>query len=182
MPARTTTKPAAKATKPTTKPAAKPAAKPSPSPSASEKTVAQKMFLKPGMTIAVLGAPTDYRDLMGLPRGCEIVDSLAVGADAVHVFARNRAELEAAWRRIAKHLTPSMAFWVSFPKGTAVKNNDLTRDVGWDTITAAGWDGVRIVAVDAYWSSLMLKPLAPGQAPRVEVKDAPKAKSPARRG
>ena len=49
-------------------------------------------------------------------------------------------------------LRPAGLLWFAFRKG--FKPPDLTRDHGWQVVTAQGYDTVRAIAVDGAWSAL----------------------------
>ena len=50
--------------------------------------------------------------------------------------------------------------WVAYPKLTSDIDTDLTRDRGWDTLTALGLRGVAIVSVDDTWAAVRFRPQA----------------------
>lgn len=55
---------------------------------------------------------------------------------------------------------PGGLLWISYPKRSAKVETDMTRDIGWETIDAAGWQGVTQIAIDATWSALRFRPAA----------------------
>ena len=50
--------------------------------------------------------------------------------------------------------------WVTYPKKSGKIKTDISRDMGWEAMTQAGWDAVTLVSVDDTWSALRLRPLA----------------------
>jgi hypothetical protein len=127
---------------------------------ASVGTLARTLRVKPGQRVLVLNAPDGYVErLEPLPSDARLVERArdAVGDqrgfDAVHLFVRDRAELDRlapAALAIGAHDAP---VWICYPKRSSKVATDLTRDVGWDAVTAAGFVGVAQVAVDETWTA-----------------------------
>jgi hypothetical protein len=121
--------------------------------------MARKLQIKPGSRLLVLNAPAGYLErLQPLPDGVELAGAGA--ADVVQLFVRDRAELERDGLAAVAAVRPGGVLWVSYPKRSARVATDLTRDVGWDALVAAGWRVVSQVAVDEVWSALRFRPLA----------------------
>ena len=50
--------------------------------------------------------------------------------------------------------------WFAYPKGTSKRYTcEFNRDAGWGVIRAAGFDSVRMVAIDEDWSALRFRRL-----------------------
>jgi hypothetical protein len=48
--------------------------------------------------------------------------------------------------------------WLAYPKGTSKRYRcEFNRDTGWEAIGAAGFEGVRMVAIDDDWSALRFR-------------------------
>ncbi|HEU5169114.1 MAG TPA: DUF3052 domain-containing protein [Gemmatimonadales bacterium] len=121
----------------------------------SRRGLTEKLGVKPGTTVTVLGAPAGYRRLLApVPAGVRFVNRLAAGAGFVHQFARRRSELEAAFPRLARALEDTGTLWVSWPKRAAKVETDLTEDVVRGIGLAAGLVDVKVCAVDQTWSGL----------------------------
>jgi len=80
--------------------------------------------------------------------------------DFVLLFASNSKVLQHWWPKIWPLLTPDARCWIAYPKMSSGVESDLTRDEGWMILTAAGWEGVRMVALDSTWSAARFKPAA----------------------
>lgn len=80
--------------------------------------------------------------------------------DFVLLFATSSQQLQQWWRKIAPLLTPEARCWIAYPKIASGIKTDLTRDEGWMVLTEAGWEGVRLVALDSTWSAARFKPVA----------------------
>jgi hypothetical protein len=126
----------------------------------AEKSVVQKLLLKPGMRAAVLNAPDGYERTLqhDLPNDVSLARALDAGTfDFIHAFATQRAELlrdGPAWRQA---LQPKGVLWIAYPKGKAIPT-DLNRDIVRTTVQQVGLDTVSQVAIDETWSALRLKP------------------------
>ena len=121
----------------------------------SGKPLAQKLGIKPGMTVAALGAPRHYAALLRpLPAGARIQPRLGRAAPFVHFFSRRRAELARRFPALARALAPDGTLWISWPKGAAGVATDLTEDVVRTIGLATGLVDVKVCAVDDVWSGL----------------------------
>ena len=88
----------------------------------SDKTVAQKVRIKPGTTIAVINRVPGIVESLGLPEGVSFVKPAE--AQLVFLFVRTRGELEVRMPPAVAALGPASAIWVFFRKGS--------EDAGWD--------------------------------------------------
>jgi hypothetical protein len=149
--ARTTAKkPAPKAS------ATKPAAKvPSTAP------LTEKLHVKPGTTIVVLGAPAGYRQKLGpLPEGARLVNVVPAEAAFVHLFARDGAALSSRLREVSPRLTADATVWVSYPKADSGAGSDLSRDKIGALAGPFGLEPCGVVAVDKIWAGLRFRRIA----------------------
>ena len=125
--------------------------------------LAKKLKLKPGLSAAVLGGPTDYLERLGSPEGLQAVTTLEGPLDWIQVFVRNSAELAEIVGPLIAALSPTGLAWVSYPKGSSKMQTDLTRDKGWEPIEGQlMW--LSLVSVDETWSAFGLRPYKPGEA------------------
>jgi hypothetical protein len=48
--------------------------------------------------------------------------------------------------------------WIAYPKGTSKKYRcEFNRDSGWTLLAAAGFEGVRMIAIDDDWSAIRFR-------------------------
>ena len=125
---------------------------------ASDKTLAQKLLLKPNQRIYLAHAPQGYVESMGpLPEGAALVTSPRSQVDVIQLFVKNREELEDYLPKLKIRLSRYGVIWVTYYKGTSKIDTDINRDtiVSW----AKGIDlvPVRMISIDDDWSALMLK-------------------------
>ena len=125
------------------------------------KTIVQKLLLKEGDALSLVGAGADERVVLGaLPDG---VTEVVPGDAAVSVtFVRTRDELLARFGAELPALAGARAVWFLYPKGGKA---DFNRDTFIREAGAFGWRAISNVAVDDVWSAVRVRPLADGEAP-----------------
>lgn len=121
----------------------------------SGKPLAQKLGVKDGDTLAVMDAPAHYPGLVEpLPTGARLIDGPDPEARILHLFVRDRADLEAKVPTAFGHRPDGGMVWVSWPKKTSKAFVDLTEDGLREVLLPTGWVDVKVCAVDADWSGL----------------------------
>jgi hypothetical protein len=78
-------------------------------------------------------------------------------ANAILVFAKNRAELEQRIDLVREAAQRGALTWLAYPKARQLET-DLNRDIIRDLALDRGLDPVRQVSIDDIWSALRLKP------------------------
>jgi hypothetical protein len=78
-------------------------------------------------------------------------------ANAILVFAKNRAELEQRIDLLREAAQRGALTWLAYPKARQLET-DLNRDIIRDLALDRGLDPVRQVSIDDIWSALRLKP------------------------
>ena len=118
----------------------------------SEKSIAQKLYVKNAGAIAVVNADDANRAMLG-----ELPATLGGNepADLIILFVNGRQELEELLPQTKARLLPQGALWVAYKKGGA------KREIHRDSIAAyagsIGMEPVAIISLDADWSCLRLK-------------------------
>ena len=75
-------------------------------------------------------------------------------------FAMTQAQLDRASKLLAEAAEGDAVLWFVYPKGTSKRYTcEFNRDAGWGVIRAAGFDSVRMVAIDEDWSALRFRRL-----------------------
>lgn len=124
----------------------------------SQKTVAQKMMIRPGARVLILNAPPGYLRVLGtLPKGATRLARVAKEVDVLQVFVKSRKELEMQLPRMKRYLATSGALWVAYPKGSSKEGLDINRDVIWKYAQTLGLEAVSLIAIDEVWSTMRLK-------------------------
>ncbi|MDL2355334.1 MAG: DUF3052 family protein [Pseudomonadota bacterium] len=123
----------------------------------SEKTIADKMFLKNAKSIAVLNGAAHPGVVAQLP--AELVDHGDDPADVVLMFALNQKDLEQFLPQAQRRLGEKGSLWIAYLKQTASKATDINRDTINDYAQQSGITAVAIISIDGDWSALRLKRL-----------------------
>ena len=123
-------------------------------------TVFSKLNLKDQETVVVINSPQSFEDELRQLRGVKIVRDMQ-GSKSVEfaiVFVTQLKEVERAARDLIKRSVDDAVLWFAYPKGTS-KNleSEVNRDTGWEVLRSAGYDSVRLVAIDADWSALRFR-------------------------
>jgi len=125
----------------------------------AETPLAKKLGIKPGNKILILNAPNDYLPMLQpLPGGAAITTASEGTFDVVQLFVHNKAELDSQAAGAIKALKPGGWLWFSLPKKTSKQQSDLSRDTGWDSVLAAGYEGVTLISIDDTWSAFRFRP------------------------
>ena len=122
------------------------------------KSAAERLLIKPGARIRVLGDEAGSAGRLGpLPAGATLV--AAGGADAVVLFARSSDAVTRQLSEASRAAGPDGLLWLAYPKGTSGVKTDLGRDSLTPlTDRIAGLTGVTLVSVDETWSAMRLRP------------------------
>jgi len=126
----------------------------------SDKTIAQKLSIKPGHRLLLINPPAGYRTLMGeLPAGARLLNEIRGPVEAIQVFVANRAELEEQLPRLKGLLSARGMLWVTYHKGTSKVKTDINRDTIVAYARTFGLQGVAMISIDDNWAALRLKPV-----------------------
>lgn len=120
----------------------------------SGKPVWEKLGLKPGLRVALLGQDVDYPGLVGMD--FEVRTTLPAEADLVHLFMVERALLEQELTRLWKECSRQVVMWVSWPKKASKVPTDIDEQVIRDVCLPMGWVDIKVCAVSDVWSGLKL--------------------------
>ena len=117
-------------------------------------SIATKLQLRPGSTIAVIALP----DGVDLDLGGEVHITTRPGdADAVIAFAINSAALASTAAPAIDAARCDRLAWIAYPKAGKL-DTDLNRDILVRIAQQRGAQPVRQVAIDDTWSALRLRP------------------------
>jgi hypothetical protein len=73
------------------------------------------------------------------------------------VFVKTFADIESAAKWLPKAVGDAV-IWCAYPKSTSKRYRcEFNRDNGWTALGAAGFEGVRMVAIDEDWSALRFR-------------------------
>jgi hypothetical protein len=123
-------------------------------------TVFEKLNLKDQKRLVVLNAPESFEpELAGL-RGVAVVRDLKSASEVEFslVFVTKQKEVDTIAKAIGRKAAGDAVVWFAYPKGTSKKYKcEFNRDNGWVALGAAGFEPVRMVAIDEDWSALRFR-------------------------
>lgn len=114
----------------------------------------QKLGIKAGMTVAVIGAPPGFERTLGrLAEGVTLRRDRRAMPDLLLWFITSRAQLSRGIPRLRNGFGAG-GFWVCWPKKASGVKTDLTEDVVRAAALPLGLVDYKVCAVDATWSGL----------------------------
>jgi hypothetical protein len=122
----------------------------------SDKPVAERLQVKGGRRLAVIGASAALEKTVGAAKARADLAK----ADVVLLFAPDRADLDAKLPDVLKKMPNSAIIWVAYPKLSSKLAADLSRDIIHALAPKHGLDTVSQIAIDEDWSALRLKRVA----------------------
>ncbi len=127
----------------------------------ADKGLAQKLQIKPGRSVLLVKAPSDYESsLDDLPDGVTVSKEFKGPVDIIQVFVENRQELEDQLAKLKPLLAPKGIVWVTYHKGTSKVKTDINRDSIWAYAKTIGMEAVAQISIDDDWSAMRLKVVA----------------------
>ncbi len=122
----------------------------------------KKLNLGAHHEIAVFNAPASFESVLKQLKDIKIArDPVRPKAIAFGMaFAVTQAQLDRASKILAAASAGDAVIWFAYPKGTSKRYKcEFNRDSGWSVIRAAGFESVRMVAIDEDWSALRFRRL-----------------------
>ncbi len=132
----------------------------------SGNTLAAKLGLKPGMQVALLGAPDGFDEFVRAPdgfdefvrapEGVQFATCLENKAEMVILFARAVDELDLLLAPVAAQLG-RRRLWICWPKTAAAARagrSDLTQFVVLESARAYGLKTSKIMSIDSEWCAM----------------------------
>ncbi len=119
--------------------------------------LAKKLGIKSPVKLLTVNAPQEYKSWLGdLPEGALLVTKTREPIEAAHVFAAERAFLDATLSRLRNELKQDGFVWVSWPKKTSKVPTDITEDIIREIALPLGFVDIKVCAVSEVWSGLKL--------------------------
>jgi len=121
--------------------------------------VFKKLNLKEQREIAVVNAPASFEPEIATLRGVTVRRSLA-GAELAFslAFVTKQLEVDALAKAVAKCAAGDAVVWFAYPKQSSKKySSEIDRDQGWRALGKAGFEPVRMVAIDEDWSAVRFR-------------------------
>jgi uncharacterized protein YgbK (DUF1537 family) len=121
----------------------------------SEKTIADKMFLRNTKSMLILNGSVHPGMVSQMPANLLKTDQEKV--DVVLMFAMNQKELEQYFPVAKERLGEKGSLWIAYLKQTASKATDINRDSINAYAKEQGITGIAMISIDGDWSALRLK-------------------------
>ena len=123
----------------------------------SGKPLVTKLGIKPGMAVALVNPPQNFRDTLGeLPARVELRSQEGSQGQLMIWFVRSLAELEAGLGPISGRLG-SGSLWIAWPKKTSSQAADVGETAVRESGLAIGLVDFKVCAIDATWSGLLFR-------------------------
>ena len=116
-------------------------------------SLAQKLQLKAGQTLALINPPAGYKNSFASEE-INIVEK----SDAVLIFVNSLSEVLRIVPATFNSVPLEALVWVAYPKGSSGIKTDVIRDKLWSALQTTGWRPVRQIAIDDTWSALRFRP------------------------
>ena len=123
-------------------------------------TIFEKLNFKDQPEILLLNAPASFEPELAALQGVTIQRSVqSVGKITFALaFVIQQQQVNDLAAAIAPKAQGDAVIWFAYPKGTSKKYKcEFNRDNGWDALRQAGFEGVRMVAIDEDWSALRFR-------------------------
>lgn len=121
-----------------------------------DKTVAEKMRIRPDSGVVLLHAPDNAVSWFEFPADTNLMEDTAQ-ADVIIVFATTQSEFEQRFSAVRSLVDHSKTLWICYPKGSKAAGLDISRDTIWPVVEALGFRPVGMVSVDERWSGFRLR-------------------------
>ncbi len=119
-----------------------------------------KLNLKDQKEILVLNAPASFEPELKALRGVTVLRDLkSIGPIEFSLaFVTRQKEVDTLGKAIAKKADGDAVVWFAYPKGSS-KNykSEINRDSGWKVLGDAGFEPVRMVAIDEDFSAVRFR-------------------------
>jgi hypothetical protein len=127
----------------------------------SKSSLAEKLRIKAGGRTALFNAPKGFAALLDpLPDGAVVSGSPRGDCDVVLGFAETLSAATSLVPRLTAALADGGVLWICYPKLTAARAGELSRDVLWAELSQFGLRPVAMVALDDTWSAMRVVPEA----------------------
>jgi hypothetical protein len=118
------------------------------------------MNLKDQKDIVIENAPASFEPEIASLKGVTVRRSVA---DTKQVefsltFATKQREVDSLARTVGRKAAGDAIVWIAYPKKSSKKYTcEFDRDSGWPSMGEAGFEPVRMVAIDEDWSALRFR-------------------------
>ena len=121
----------------------------------SEKTVADRMFLRTAKSMQILNGGVHPTVVSQFPQ--ELIKEGDGPFDVIMMFCMNRKDLEQYLPAAKERLGDKGSLWIAYLKQTASKATDINRDSINEFLKENGITAVAMISVDGDWSAMRAK-------------------------
>ncbi|MFN8018406.1 MAG: DUF3052 domain-containing protein [Acidimicrobiales bacterium] len=118
--------------------------------------LAKKLGIAPGASVAVLGAPEGFGEVLAetLPADVAVRTRATGTAQVIVSFHTRRADLERRVPKLLDVLDVDGGLWVAWPKRASGVPTDVTEDTVREVFLPLGLVDNKVCAIDETWSGL----------------------------
>jgi hypothetical protein len=119
-----------------------------------------KLNLKNQKQILVLHSPESFEPELKALRGVTVQRELKHAGEIEFslAFVTQQKDVDTLGKGIAKKAQGDAVVWFAYPKGSSKKyKSEINRDSGWKVLGDAGFEPVRMVAIDEDWSAVRFR-------------------------
>jgi hypothetical protein len=118
-----------------------------------------KLNLKDQAEIVVLNAPASFEPELKSLKGVTVRrDAKGGDIDFSLAFVMTQKDVDSIGPQVAKKAKGDAIVWFAYPKGSSKKyKSQINRDNGWAVMGDAGFEPVRMVAIDEDWSAVRFR-------------------------
>ena len=123
-------------------------------------SVFDKLSFKDQPEILVVNAPPSFEPQLSSLAGVVVHRSVEAVPEVSFAlaFVTRQQEVDAIASAVTAKARGDAILWFAYPKGTSKRYRcDFNRDSGWSALGAAGFEGVRLVAIDEDWSAMRFR-------------------------
>jgi CheY-like chemotaxis protein len=123
----------------------------------SGKPALEKLGVKSGMSVCILGGPKGVLQSLGtLPADVKVTARADADCHLFIQFTRNQRELVTALQQLARIIT-RQTLWIAWPKQASGTTSDINGNVVRETGLSTGWVDFKVCSINDTWSGLAFK-------------------------
>jgi len=118
-----------------------------------------KLNLKDQKDILVLNAPESFTAELGKLKDIKVHTRIPAHPIAFALaFVTRQTEIDSLATSVTARAEGDAVVWFAYPKGSSRRyKSDINRENRWSALGRAGFEGVRMVAIDEDWSALRFR-------------------------
>ncbi len=121
----------------------------------SGKALGDKLGIKEGMNIFFHSLPNDVEsEISAYLSEAKVSKALKGSFDYLHIFTKEKKELEKKFPELVSHLGEKGMIWISWPKGSSKVPTDINENIVREIGLPLGVVDVKVCAVSEVWSGL----------------------------